>query len=192
METLDYDHTLHQTDEGDKKLHAVFYMHFLQNPTKSQAEGRPIFDDVVFVKIFVPGDRTNIIDRPERPDDKFRFATQYARFKAGQDQRATGTPIEEWPIVTRGMAEELKFAGFSTVEQIAGASDTATQKMMGFQDLKSKAKAYLEVAKGNSAPIEDLTAKLNEVLAQNKIMQETIATLNAKVEAQAVAAPAKK
>jgi hypothetical protein len=117
METIDYDYHLHTTDEGDKKLHVTFYMSFVKNELKSAQEGHPIFDDIPFTRIFMPGDRTNIIDRPTRDTDQLRFPAQWSRFKNAQEQRAEGTPISEWPIVTRGQAEELKFLGFTTLSR---------------------------------------------------------------------------
>jgi hypothetical protein len=92
METLDMDHNLFTSNAGDKSLYVQFYMHFNENQTKSQEAGRPVFDDCEFVKIFSPGDRTNIIDRPVRESDKLRFPGQYAAFKANKEQQASGTP----------------------------------------------------------------------------------------------------
>ena len=172
METIDYDPTVHQTDEGDKKLSVIYYNSFIKNEAKSIEAGRLVCDDVPFTKIFMPGDRTNIIDRPTRESDKLRFPMQWGRFKNAQEQRADGTPLTEWPIVSRGMAEELKYLGFTTVEQVAEANDNVN--MLGLQDLKSKARVYLQVAKGNTAPVEKLSADLKEMMAQNKVLMETV------------------
>jgi len=181
MDTIDYDHTLHTSSKGDESLYVQFYMSYEQNYEKSEQEGRPIYDDVPFVRIFVPGDRTNVIDRQVRMSnprigffggDDARFPKQWAQFKEGQEQRSAGTPLAEWPVISRGQAEELKFFGFDTVEQIAGASDQVLTKHMGLQDLKNRAKAYLEIAKGNTAPIEQMQAQLKEMSAQFKVLQE--------------------
>lgn len=177
MDSLDYDHTVHQSDAGDAKLHVTFYMHFIQNMKKSEAAGHPVFDDVPFTRIFMPGDRTNIIDRPTRDSDQLRWPGQWMRFQKGQEQRADGMPISEWPIVTRGQAEELKHLGFSTVEQIAEANDNIN--FMGIQTLKAKARAFLEVSKGSTAPIEKLTKQVEELIALNKVQAEAIELLKA-------------
>lgn len=181
METLDYDHSLHQTDAGDAKLNVLFYQSFLRNEAKTQAEGRPIFDDVPFTKIFMPGDRTNIIDRPTRQEDKIRFPKQWARFTNAQEQRAEGTPLAEWPLVTRGQVEELKYLGFTTVEQVAAASDNIPY--MGLQGLKQKAALFIEVAKGNTAPTEKLIAEHEELKANFKVMKETLEKMQAEQKA---------
>lgn len=182
METIDYDPRVHTTDEGDKKLYVVFRNHYVKDEVKSIAEGRFVSLPTVFCKIFVPGDRNNVVDRPVRPDDQFRFAQQWARFQAGQAQSAIGLPLEEWPAVTAGMIEELKYLGFQTVEQVADANDGAAQKFMGIQDLKNKAKAYLALANGDNAAITKMTAENAEMKAQNKILADTVAALNSKVD----------
>ena len=183
MDTLDYDHNLHQTDEGDKKLHVTFYMHFIPNQKKSVEAGHPVFDDVPFTRIFTPGDRTNIIDRPTRDSDQLRFPAQWMRFQKNMEQRADGMPIAEWPIVTRGQAEELKHLGFTTVEQIAEASDSVNY--MGLQSLKNRAKAFLAASKDVTAPIEKLTRQMEELQAQNKVLAETIEAMSKKQKEKA-------
>src|SRR6266404_2415622 len=143
METLDYDHTQHTSDAGDAKLNVIFYNSFIKDEAQSVVEGRFVAKDVPFTKIFMPGDRTNIIDRPTRDSDKARFPAQWARFKNAQEQRADGTPLSEWPILSRGQVEELRYQGFSTVEQLASASDNI--QFMGLQMLKQKAKLFIEI-----------------------------------------------
>lgn len=183
MDTYDLNHNVFTSNEGDKSLYVQFYMHYLQNGEKSEKEGRPVFDDTEFVKIFSPGDRTNIIDRPVRPSDNIRFSEQYRRFKENKENQATGTPLTEWPIVTRGMAEELKYLGFSTVEQVAEANDNAVGKHMGLTDLKVKAKAYLAIASGNTAPIEAMQKEVKTLSQALSERDEMIANLKARMDA---------
>ena len=45
---------------GDSKLFVVFYMKAVKNGFKSEQEGRPIFDDVPHIRIYTPGDKTNV------------------------------------------------------------------------------------------------------------------------------------
>jgi hypothetical protein len=171
METYEFDHNLFsKPGAGDESLYVQFYPSYMKDQTKSELEGRPMFKDTEFVKIFVPGDRNNIIDRPATAEDKMRFSKQYSVFKQGAEQRGEGTPLAEWPIVTRSMAEELKYLGFSTVEQIATARDDVVGKYH-LQDLKNRAVAYIELAKGSTAPIEQLSKKLEEAEANQRQMQ---------------------
>ena len=47
---------------GDELLLVKFFTAPRQNPQKSADEGRPIFDDVTWISITPPGDRTSVIE----------------------------------------------------------------------------------------------------------------------------------
>jgi hypothetical protein len=174
-DTIEFDHNTQTTDAGDKQLFVQFYMHFIKDEEASITENRPIFKDQIFTKIFPPGDRTNIIDRPFREGDQFRFPAQYARFKQNQDQRASGTPLEMWPVVSKAMAEELKFFGFQTVEQLAGASDDVCSKRMGLSELKNKATVYLQVAAGDTKPLAEMSKEMTDLKSQIEVLTRNLA-----------------
>lgn len=146
--------------EGDKKLSVTFRMDAKHNDALSRDEGRPRFDMVEFIRIIVPGDKDNIIDRPVRDDDKLRFPTQYTRFKAGQAQ-VEGSPLTEETWLTKAQIEELRFFGIQTLEQLAGMADSNAQKFMGIQSLRQRARARLETIK-EQAPLNSLHAELEK------------------------------
>lgn len=188
METYEFDHNLFSVQgAGDEKLFVQFHTAALKNEARSAEEGRPIFDETVFVKIFTPGDRNNIIDRPATEIDKRRFAKQFAQFEGNKEQ-VTGTPLAEWPIMSRSMAEELKYFGFQTVEQLAQASDQALSRMAGLSSFKAKAIAYLELAAGSTKPIEKLTSDLEQVKAENAQLAEAVRALQGQLHNSNIAA----
>jgi len=181
LETYDFDHNLFsKPGAGDESLFVMFYPSFLRDETKSIEEGRPMFKDTEFVKIFAPGDRNNIIDRPATLEDKQRFSKQYSMFRQNREQRADGTPLAEWPIISRSQAEELRFQGFSTVEQIATARDDVVAKFL-LQNLKNQAVAYVELSKGSTAPIATLTKRLEETEADKRQQAEAISELQGEI-----------
>jgi hypothetical protein len=162
-------------DAGAEKLYVQFAMHPVKNEAKSLEEGRPIFEDQEYVKLMAPGDKSNVIHRPVRADDKHRFSKQYADWKAGAAQTASGTPLSEWPAVTRSQVEELAYFKVLTVEHLAEMSDGIAQNLGPIQALKQKAKAWIEAAKGN-APSEKLRAELatrdNEIETLKRQLKE--------------------
>lgn len=178
--------------DPDSLLRVRFYNKPIKDNYKSLQEGRPIFMDVTYVEIMTPGSALNIIDVPARKQHEFRFPKQWAIFKNSQsDEQIVGTRVDEWPLVTRAQAEELKGSKFFTVEQIAGASDEQLQRLgMSAQMLKQKAIAYLakandtaqtqkqveELAKRDQQ-ISDLTATVQRLANQLEQMQngQTIA-----------------
>ncbi len=148
-----------QESQQQRQLYVEFYSRPLKDEARTREEGRPIYEDVDYVKIVTPGSR-DFVARPARTDDVERWRPQWDAYKAGQDQQATvGTPLSEWPQVTRAQVEELKYFGVHTVEQLADLRDGNAQNFMGVLDLKNRAKAYLERA-AEEAPAARLEAEL--------------------------------
>lgn len=135
---------------ADDKLFVKFYMRAVQNNFESNQKGRPIFDEKEYVKIMIPGDRNSNIDAPVTPEYKMRFAERYSRFKANEQQAQSGTPIDIWPQMTVGRVAELKALNIFTVEQIASLDDGHAHKIMGFNDLRTRAQAFLTTAEGDA------------------------------------------
>ena len=73
-------------NNADAQLHVEFYEY-----EKDPHKGKP------FVRIVVPGDKTNIIDQPARDDHKRRFQRQWLFvLSKSADGQVIGTPISLW------------------------------------------------------------------------------------------------
>jgi hypothetical protein len=149
----------------DHKLHVQFYLKPILMAGQSEVEGRPIFKDIEHVRVLVPGDKLNIIDRIASPEDKQRFAAHYAKFQAGKGDEVIGTRLEAVPWMTRSKVEEYKFFGVHTVEQLANANDQVGQKFPGFNQDRLKAQQFLESINGTDAKVAALTEELEKVKA---------------------------
>ena len=157
----------------DKKLFVQFYRKPVLQPALSEQEGRAIFKEVDFIRIMVPGDKLNIVERPVDSIDARRFADRYEKWKAGAGNVIEGTPLASLPKMTPTKVEEYKFFGIHTVEQLADANDNVGQKFFGFQEDKRSAKAFIELAKGN-APLEKMNSELKERDAKIEELQAQI------------------
>jgi hypothetical protein len=155
---------------------AQFYTRSVQDAKASLEAGRPIFSDKAYVKIMVPGDKDNIVDRPVRDGDKLRWPRQWAAYEAKSEQPVEGTPLVEWPGLTRSQVEELAFFGIKTVEDLAAVSDSQAQKFMGIQKLKARAKAYLAEA--------DKQAPFEMMREENELLKNRIAALEAQLSGE--------
>lgn len=183
MDEIDYDVNVFNqaAREADKNLAVRFYTMPFHNEVKSLEEGRPIFDDTVFIEIRVRGDRNNIIQRPAHDGDKQRFRDAYRAFQDGVKELNSGTPLAQWPIISASMVEELKYFGFYTVEQVSNADDAACSRMTGLITLRQKAKIFIEHAKGG-APIEKLVAEKNELSSRLEVAERSNKELAAQLE----------
>ena len=170
----------------DDALSVRFYKKPVQNNFETEKQGRPIFQDCIYITIFTPGDQLNIIDRPMQNKDKVRFRRQWDYYSAtdGSDTREMGTPLSQWTLISAAQAEELKAIKFFTVESIANASDAQLQNIgmvggMGTHKLREMAIAYLGRA-GETAASGKQAAELAET-------KEALAALQAQVTAMLTA-----
>jgi len=185
MQTAEFDHNdFSQSNKkaGDEKLLVKFYIKARPDKAKTLEEGRPMFKDVEYIDIRIPGSRDGV-GRPASDDDKSRFPLHYAAFKERtDDEHLEGTPLTEWSLVTRSQAEELAFFNCKTVEQLAAMTDGNAGNFMGIQVLKAKAVKWLEQA-AEDAPALKLAAELEErdakITEQATLIEELSARLSA-------------
>ena len=114
------------TQGADSRLQVRFYKKSVQQEQESIDAGRPIFKDFDFVQICVAGDTLTEIDTYALQNHKQRFPIQWANYmnrQGAHDEELVGTPVAEWPLVSKSQAEELRAIKFQTVESIANASD---------------------------------------------------------------------
>jgi hypothetical protein len=194
------------TQGADSRLQVRFYKKSVQQEQESIDAGRPIYKDFDFVQICVAGDTLTEIDTYALANHKQRFPIQWANYmnrQGANDEEVVGTPLSEWPLVSKSQAEELRGIKFQTVESIAHASDQQLQRMgmiagMSPYSFRDKAKAFLNLAttaaetdkreheinalKQELAKKELETAKIKaETDAKLALMQEQMATILATV-----------
>lgn len=145
----------------DDKLYVEFFREPALHPGKSREAGRAVYEEKDFVRIHVPGDKTNVVVQPMHDMNKQRFAVRYQKWLAGQAEAVTGTPLSALPDMNPAKVEEYKFFKIITIEQLAEANDQLGQKFMSFHQDKQRAKAFIEATKGN-APIEQMNAELQK------------------------------
>jgi hypothetical protein len=167
---------------GDRGMVAMFYSRPMQNPAKSSKEGRPYFEDKIFVRIAPPGERLNIVDREVTESDKRRWPTQWHQFQQRKEQQPDGTPIDmlfpEYPAV----AATLRAHGVSTIEQCADLSAPAIDNIgMGSQRYVNAAAKYLEMASKGKATTQ-MRHELEERDRKIKILERTVDDLKGLVE----------
>lgn len=161
----------------DHLLRVEFYAGAVQNAAKSEEAGFPVFDDADFVRINIPGDVKSSYEAVVDLSHKRRFARQWAAYQAGQSQETTGMSLDKLPGMTLSLKASLVARGIITVEQLASLSDQLATGLMGIHELRRKAIALVEVAKGaegkqfvqtelskRDAQIEALKAQMAELL----------------------------
>lgn len=182
----------------DQNLAVEFYTRpsLLPNQEASDAAGYPVYKDVPWIRILIPGDRTKSYDRPAKlesegpndqtPPDHLRFPRQWQAYKQQTTKAVVGLPLEEWPAITRSEAESLKRMDIHTVEQLASMPDSSVT-WLGGQKRVQQAKAWLESAKDHagearlSREVEQLRAQVESLLAQNKELADRLGNEHSEV-----------
>jgi hypothetical protein len=180
--------------DPDDTLVVLFKYLAMENPGKSLAEGRPIFDDVEVCEIRQPGSRdvkvfpstaiSHWVVDPHTGEQRQqsyaeRFAHQYRQFKASAAQTITGTPLDLAPFLTDGRRAELRAQNVYTVEQLA-AIDGNELKNLGpnGRDFKNHALAFIEEAR-TSAPNKQMAAELEALRARNAVLEDDVTAMKA-------------
>ena len=154
------------TQNADSLLHVEFYV-----SEEKEYKGQP------FVRIIVPGDKTNIVDQPVRDDHKERFPRQWLYFTmqgAEDNAAAIGTPLTLWneaapETFSKSQLMELQILKFQTVEQLATASDAQLQRIgMGAAGLREQARQFIlsRTKVSNNAEFEQTKRELAELKEQ--------------------------
>lgn len=154
----------------------------VESKRKSAEAGHPVFEDRLFFKGVVPGDKNTVSLRIAGQKDFDRFPRAYGAYKQRETTPVQGLPIEEWPAISRSQALNFKAMHIFTVEALCEVHDGHIDKLgQNARDLRTKAKAFLAQAKDTAAAQK--TAAENDALkAQLAEMQRQITDLASRAE----------
>jgi hypothetical protein len=189
-----------QASAMDDTLAVKFFYKPKQDSAASVEAGRPIFNDVEYIDIRVAGKAHSQACRPATFADKQRFPRHYEAFQKRVELPEEGTPLAEWPMISRSQSEELSFMNIKTVEQLIGCSDTNITKMFGGMNLRRQAEEWLTHADAkklaaNEVKLEARIAQLEKLLAAKSdevvkdVPHETFAKEEDDITAPPVTAP---
>lgn len=155
---------------ADSQLFVEFYT--FEHPN---TDVKKPYQGVPFVRIVVPGDKTNVVEQPVRESHKQRFPRQWLHYQMqNNDAHLIGTPLKDWHLarpdeINQMQLEELSILKFQTVEQVATASDMQLQKVgMGAAGMRDKARSYLlnKNQSSSQSEIEETKRELAELKQQ--------------------------
>lgn len=162
-------------------LSAEFHIEAEQDMAESEKQGRPVFKEMEYITIRIPGDKDNDVIRAVRDIDKQTWPTQYAAFKAGLAQPLSGTPLAQLPFLTKAQVLEFAAVGVRTAEQLVEMSDVAAQKFMGVQGVKRRVKDFLDAAAG-AAPITAMRGELEQRDNEIAVLKNALTEQGKKIE----------
>lgn len=175
-----------------------------KNNFLSDKHGRAIYDDVIYVEVITPGssgacpvfevERTFAVEmnhpEPLQGMQYERFAAMIEQFKNSEKASASmsGTPLSEWPEISRSMAASLKEARIYTVDALASLPDTKLGVVgPDGRTLRDKAQAFLRAAEDSSyatSLASELSVVRAELAERDAQMQAMAAQLDALMRQQ--------
>jgi hypothetical protein len=166
----------------DSLLHVEFMWKQPVDKWKTEHTGKEVLlPRLPYIRIMRPGDQTSVHETPVRDDHKRRFAQKWLAWQMkeglieGANADVPGWKLEDWPQINETQRRELQHMRFSTVEQVAGASDGQIQRIgIGGVGLREQARAALK-AKNRSEFEAEIKAKDKEMVE----MRERLAKLEA-------------
>jgi len=180
---------------GDDQLLVRFYRDIKQNHAKTEEAGRPMYDEVDWIEIHQPGNKLISIMRIATDKDKQRFSRHWQAYQSRESQEElSGTPLEQWPGITKAQIAELKYLNVRSIEQLVNLSDGNTRTIMGIESIKRSAKAYLAAADQQKAAneIEATKSQLYEQKDINMKMAARLEALEALLSERSVTEPKKR
>lgn len=174
---------------NENLVHVRFYVSTVQNESKSKTAGRPIFDEYEAVEIRFAANKQTVHVAPAHEVFKkernfstgdvkeityaMAYNDQYLKFKAGEAQDQSGTPLSELPFLTASKRLELKALNIHTAEALAQLDGPPLKQLgMGGRDYKNQAQAYLDKAAG-TADVASMAARIAELEAKLAEKSET-------------------
>lgn len=175
------------------------------NPTRTEAEGRKCFDNVLFVAVTSVGSKDvfeavadDYVKNKKREalnggQFKIEWVTQLeheiARFKEGETVSRVGTPLSQCPLFNRAQVSEFAAIGITTQEDLAALPDSNLNVLgMGGREIRDKMKAYIQSGRDHGVVAEQVT----RLEADNKTLQEQLKTMAEKVRELEAALPPKR
>jgi len=175
-----------------------FFYDPAKNDVASVAEGRAIFDTVLYVDVITPGQKSStprfelervwsepskrVLGTPalSKKSHKYEYyREQIEQFKRNEHVGDLGgTPLKYWPQIDRGLAATLMAANVYTVEQLAGLSDANLDVVgIGARELREQAISFLAQA-GQNAPVSALTDANSNLVVENQRLTQALALAN--------------
>lgn len=170
-----------------------------QNKFLSEREGRAIYDEVIYAEVISPGSRDSTpvfelirVCAKEMNHPAPLYGLKYEEYKTfiedfekseGNDASLSGTPLAQWPEMTRTMVAALKAQHIFTVDALAALPDTKLYVVgPDGRSWREKAIAYVESAKSGAYATE-LAAKLETTLTELADERERAKALAERVQA---------
>lgn len=126
-------------------LIVTFYQHSEIDIRATTDQGYAVYRDVDYVEISHPGENLNIVRRPVRTQDVYRWQDKWKAYKENREQAVQGTPIELLFPTHPSQGKNLRMHNVHTIEQCANLTAQGIGALGPYgQNFVNAAQTYLE------------------------------------------------
>lgn len=149
-----------------------------EDPIESKKCGYARYKRIQIIRTLIPGSKDERVDRVNEGHRR-RFPRQWAAFLAGEEGVVDGTPLKDFPGLTKDDISTAVHFHVLSVEQLAAMSDEQAGNVgHGWRQKRDGAKAWLATRKAGE-PVAELNARLEEKDAQLAAMMDRLKALEA-------------
>lgn len=113
-----------------------FYMH-------PQLQGDGKYKDVIYVEVFIKGNKNTSFSRPKNRDDETLYPNAWRAFMDNSPIQTDGNPLGVMPGLGPSEIMNLNNLGIGSIEDLANLSETVIDEVRRGRELKKRAQAYL-------------------------------------------------
>ena len=158
----------------------VFKLEAVEDTLATEKEGRPIFKDVEIIEVRYPGEGPTVLEVTDK--HKKEYSELYQAFKAGQEQPTSGTPLEQWPLLSKAFCNEFKALGVRTVEQLAEANDNLKRRMRSGVKYCEEAASWLALASSPQNQVASFKKENERLQRQIETLQNQVGELLTRID----------
>lgn len=150
-----------------------------EDPTETKRCGFARYKRIQIIRTLIPGSKDERVDRV-REEHKHRFPRAWAAFLAGEEGVVDGTPLKDFPGLTKDDISTAIHFHVLSVEQLASMSDEHVGNLgHGWRQRRDSAKTWLASRKA-SQPVAELQAQLDAERAEKEAILERLVALEAR------------
>ena len=164
---------------------AKFFTHSVKDEALTASRGRYSSREIEMVRIIIPGDKHNVVERRVRPNDQEKYPREYEAFRKMQDFVPDGTLLSNWGLISRSQCEDLRYQNIFTVEQLAALSDENLPALgLGSRKLREHAKQFLKTSETGRVPAQ-LVEENDKLRSSVEMLTKQIEQLSRRFESMA-------
>lgn len=152
------------------------------NPSKSEREGRTVYEDKDFCVVQFAGRAEEWVEVTEK--HKQEYSEQWNAFQKGLEPPVEGFPLEQWAMMDRDTVEQFRVHGFKTIENIANCTDDIKRKIGPLSQWCKKAKKFMDAAGSGQNEIVRLQELNERNESKIKKLEDQVVLLIRRIEAE--------